>query len=799
MIVILSAAKDLLSLSRSFVASLLRMTYLHSMWRSSALTAVAMVAIAQPALAQCADGSPPPCRTRTVASATVSRRADPPMDSKTWIVVPFDNLNNSQDIEWLRTGSVNLLYLGMSRWTDIRVIDDERVADFMRDVPGASEAKSLTASQAIAVAKRAGAAQVVMGDVLKLGNKTTINAKVFDVKTGQRIRSVREETTIADSLMAAFTKLSQKVLNIPPPVGAGSGAIVTSSLAAYQQYAEGMAALNRFDLIGANNHLLRALELDSTFALAHAKLSVLLGWLAPGTPGGRQHAEAAARLSGSLPAREQALIKASVAFSKQEYETACAGFSALIKKDSTDTDAWYGLGDCLYHDNALLPTEGDSTRPRFRADRNASIRAFQAVLALDPTYHLAYQHVVESYNNPLLGSGGWCVGGRCSQVLAVVRPSGDSLLFVPLMLPRDTVLYRQHLDEASRRGARRAMLQQGRTIAERWVAANPAEGRAQLMYATTLAALGELVAADSILKRAVLTDTGSSSVNALMLRLELSLKAWRGPSAVALFDSVRKRPVIMGRSAAGVMTTGNLVTLVTPMLGRPALYDSLISVGMRQSGAPSSRERLSKQFTRAVMGVPQDSFVAIAATVFNDVSAAAGSVTATRAIAPVFAYSLRGSTDGWPTLDTTVTDARSAPAIALQRKDTAALRRAARRLDSLSSRYVTMLLPDTGVTLIAAESFLVLRDSARALQLTRRWLDSVLTYTPVLAGQSGSTFVHQLAPRAAWMRADLAAALGSRDEARLWYDRLLSVWVGADPDMQPLMERVRKSRAALGP
>lgn len=71
---------------------------------------------------------------------------------------------------------------------------------------------------------------------------------------------------------------------------------------------------------------------------------------------------------------------------------------------AADTDAWYGLGDCLYHDNAIIPTDGDSTKPRFRADRNASLRAFRTVLALDSTYHLAYQHVVDMYNLQTLGN-----------------------------------------------------------------------------------------------------------------------------------------------------------------------------------------------------------------------------------------------------------------------------------------------------------------------------------------------------------------------------------------------------------
>jgi TolB-like protein len=747
--------------------------------------------------AQCADGSPPPCRTQTTVSAV--RRADPPLDGKTWIVVPFDNLNNNQDIDWLRTGSVNLLYLGMSRWTDIRVIDDERVADYMRDVPGADAARSLSLNMAMAVAKRAGAGQVVMGDVLKLGNRTTINAKVFDVKTGQRVRSVREETNFPDSIMSVFGRLAQKVLAVPAPPGVNSGAQVTNSIAAYQEYARGMAALNRFDLSVGEAHLKRALQLDSAFALAHAKLSVLLGWVAPGSLAGRQHAEAAGRLSASLPPREQALVKASVAFAKQDFVAACDGFRALVVKDSTDTDAWYGLGDCLYHDQALLPTDGDSLKPVWRASRNESLRAFQRVLALDPTYHLAYQHIVEMYNLQIIGNNAWCTGGRCTQLIAVVRPSGDSLLFAPLMLPRDTALYRQHLEENVRTNGRRRMLATGRAIAEGWVAANPAEGRARFMYATTLAALGQIVAADSILRRAVLLDTGLAAVNARMLRMELALKRWDAAASHILFDSLRSQWSVIVRTPAGAITTGGVATLLGPVFGRPALFDSLIEASLRQARVPQNRLRLSMRSVRVMMGATSsDSLAAAIAEVYAEIRGPAGTAVATRSLAPALAFSLREASATWPQFDTTVTDVRAAPLLAVQRNDTAALRRAARTLDSLSTVYMASLAPDTGAALIAAEAYLVLRDSTKALQMTRRWLDSVYTYTTLIVGQSGGTAVHQQITRIAVLRADLAAALGARDEARLWYDRLLALMTHPDPDVAPLVERVRRSRAALG-
>jgi hypothetical protein len=54
-------------------------------------------------------------------------------------------------------------------------------------------------------------------------------------------------------------------------------------------------------------------------------------------------------------------------------------------------------------------------------------------------------------------------------------------------------------------------------------------------------------------------------------------------------------------------------------------------------------------------------------------------------------------------------------------------------------------------------------------------------------------------PRAMLMRADLAAALGQKDEASLWYKRFLDFWQKPDAEFLPLVERVRKSYAALSP
>jgi hypothetical protein len=104
---------------------------------------------------------------------------------------------------------------------------------------------------------------------------------------------------------------------------------------------------------------------------------------------------------------------------------------------------------------------------------------------------------------------------------------------------------------------------------------------------------------------------------------------------------------------------------------------------------------------------------------------------------------------------------------------------------------------------LAADAALAGRDTARALALTRFYVDSVMPATAWVAAGIGIAtddnvvWKWLLVPRAMLMRADLAAATGNVEEAREWYAKVLSLWAGADPEMQPAVARIRASMAAL--
>ena len=770
-------------------------------WRAWGL-ALACFVPALEAGAQCADGSPPPCRSAAVAAAP--RRANPPLDDKTWIVVPFDNLRNVQEIDWLKDASVNLLYLDMSRWRDIRVIDDERVADLLREVPEARTAK-LDLNAGLAVAKRAGAGKLVMGDLLQLGNRTSVTAKVYDVRNGQRLRSVQEQTTVQDSVMPLFGKLAQKILNVAPPSGTTLGAAGTTRTDAYQEYLLGVAALNRFDVQEARTRLARAIELDSAFALAHYKMSLALGWGGDaGTPQLRTRAETAERLAASLPPRERALIKGQVLHARGDEDGSCATYAELIRTDSSDVEAWYGLGECSYHNQRVDMIGGDSAKLVFRGNWNTAMRAFERVLAIDPTYHIAFQHMMDVLG---AGSRSGCLTApgtnRCVVgVSTLVRVSGDSLLFAPVRTIQDSAVLRQQRDERYRTDSRRQQLTRADAITQRWVFAGPAEARARVARATVLHSLGRLPEALAELAL-VRPRSFDESFQFAATRLELAIKLGNGREAVRLYDSVRvspdarKAPPPLDGAPPGFVRptpASTLATLFGPALGHLAEFDSAQASNAR--GAPPEGLRYMRAMPRAAVGAVPDSLGAIEEAALA-AATRMGALPRGVAYMPSMPYSLTTPRSSWPALDSSSKDLKAQMISGVAFRDSARLRRAAVSMDSLARVLSGALVADTGLTLAAAEAFLALRDSTAALRSLRFLLDTAIAPTSVTTVGSATPYSYSL-PRAMLLRAELAAGLGQRNEARAWFTRFLDLWSTADAELKPLVDRARRGNAAVG-
>lgn len=731
----------------------------------------------RPLVAQCPDGTPPPCSAAPRQVAV--RPANPQLDDRNWIVVPFDNLARSAQVEWLRDASVNLLSLDLSRWSDIRVVDDKRVSDLVRELPRAS-ATQLSLNDGLSVARRAGAGRLVMGEVLRLGNRTTVQARVINVRDGQRIRIVKEEAPAEDSLMAMFGRLAERVLDVVPPPGANVGAVGTSRADAYQEYLAGVRGLFEFQLPEARRHLEGALKLDSTFALAHLGLALLIGWENPTSPERQIHARAAERFGGTLPPRERALIGGLGAFYDGDYPRSCDTYARLVKADSSDVLALYGLGDCAYHDTAVIPMEGDSTRMRFRGDWNVSIRAFRRAIAVDPGFHLAFQHILDAFSSE--ARSGCVVGSRpCLQWGGVVRAVGDSLVIV--LQPSGSPAFVAQFDEARRTNQTRTNLEQALRVALDWNATAPPVGRAHTMLGHIYLGLGRFADAARELDRAGQELTSNELATLLSDRIELAVKQWDPGLAKKYYDSV----------TTVIPPGGRLTFLATygMLFGRFAGFDSLFALSQARVRAPPALSTYSRMFTRVVLGVFPDNLAELEAAAFSAAASLPNCNQQCQAdqISLTLTFALRVPRTTWPDLAPGLTQPAPRTALAVARRDTMALREAIRALDSDTQ------FPASS-PLLAADALLWLGDSLAAYQRVARVLDTILPTLPL----RGTTLI-QLGPMAARsmvLRGDLAAALGRQQDAKIWYGRFLAFWAKPDPEFAPFVDRVRKAYAAAG-
>ncbi|MFI5279745.1 MAG: hypothetical protein ACHQU1_04560 [Gemmatimonadales bacterium] len=757
--------------------------------KSSSLALLLLALGAGRALAQCPDGTPPPCR-----GAAPARRPAPPLDAQTWIIVPFDNVARVADIDWLKDASVNLLYLDMSKWRDIRVIDDERVADFIREVPEARGGQTLTLQTGIAVARRAGAGKLVMGDLLKVGARTQLVAKVFDVRTGQRLRTVRQDAPVADSIMPAFGQLARGVLDVEPPSGTSLGAIGTTRIDAYQEYMDGVRALNAFDIPEAHQHLERAIALDSTFALAHYKLTIVIGWENSTDRSHLAHAQAAARLAGGLPARERALISGQLAQANGDYGHACEIYAPLLRADSNDVEALYNFGECSYHDAVVVPVPGDSSRFAFRGSWNASMRAFRRVLALDPTYHLAFQHVQDvllAVNRPgCLPAAGTSTCPEGTNRIAAVRREGDSVVTVPVAVVSSNASgYDAQLAAALRDRSHRRNLEEARLAALEWLQAGPTEARARIVYGRILLRMGRVDSADVMLRQVTGRRARTEQAQFVLDRIEVAVKLGHENEGLRLLDSLRGEL----DSVAGARFQ---IAIGTAMFGQFRELDTAIA---RDIQAPPFIKRYLVVEVRALAGAPVDSLYAIeqsyAASILQFVSAS----RAQALLLPTLAWvDLRDRGARWPTaLDTASADPRLQLLAVVALGDTARIRRVLARFDSTSDAQQDE--PEDGAALLSANAHLLVGDSAAALARLRRFRDATWYRTPILSSMTpGLAFCGLIWARSFLLLGDLAAAQGQRAEAADAYRRFVGMWQHADPEAQPMVQRARDAMARLG-
>jgi tetratricopeptide (TPR) repeat protein len=291
-------------------------------------------------------------------------------------VLPFSV--SGTGLEDIGEGMVNLVSTNLDGVAGLRAIDNRTVLARWDERVG--DQKRADHETHLDVARATGARYALLGSAVTLGSTVRLQADIYDLETGEHLDHRQIEGT-PDNVLAMVDQLSIEVLEAIlgqqgeslPTLDVAS--LTTRSLSALKAFLAGEVAYRAADFEAARAAYDRALEDDSTFALAHYQLANAWGWTdGPGHAGAIEGRRRAVEFSDRLPARQRLLVQATDEVFRGEL-SAIDGLRNAVERYPDHAEAWYLLGDAYFHLGA-----------RSLASPKEMDEAFQRAASLDPRF-----------------------------------------------------------------------------------------------------------------------------------------------------------------------------------------------------------------------------------------------------------------------------------------------------------------------------------------------------------------------------------------------------------------------------
>lgn len=312
-------------------------------------------------------------------AAVVWPRSDAAVnDPRTAMVLPF-TVHGGPTVQYLGDGMMDLLTAKLDGVGGLHVVDPQSVHAALRLPTGG--APDLGSARALAA--RFGSATFVMGSVVEVGGRLQISAYLYDSE-GEELARAEGIAPLADLLIVLddiARELLVGFLTGPESELAQGAALSTASLPALREYLDGERAMREGDFATAHEAYAAATALDSTFALAHYRLSSAADWL-----GRAEDAHAAirdaARHRDRLSGTDRLLVDARVDFWLGDAAEAERRYRRLVTLRPTSIEARYELAEVYFHGGPWMGRDMVEAMPHFRE-----------VLRLMPTHASAMLHL----------------------------------------------------------------------------------------------------------------------------------------------------------------------------------------------------------------------------------------------------------------------------------------------------------------------------------------------------------------------------------------------------------------------
>jgi DNA-binding SARP family transcriptional activator/Flp pilus assembly protein TadD len=278
-------------------------------------------------------------------------------------VLPF-SFRGARELSYLHDGMASLLATSLDGTGGFDSVDPSA----MLGVSSSDPASGIDPARAGEVASRVGAGSFVVGEIIETDGRLSVSAAMYTATPTPRLlaRAAGDDTT--SQILALVDRLvAQLVTRQPSDSGqrlTRLAAVTTSSLPALKAYLEGEQRFRIGHYKEAVDAFSRAVEEDSTFALAHYRLASAYSW--SGDTLMRQEAHRATRFAQRLTPSDRALVEAFLPYVEGQSDEAERRYRAILSTRPYEGEAWYPLGEVLFHFNPVRGRSIEEARPAFR-------------------------------------------------------------------------------------------------------------------------------------------------------------------------------------------------------------------------------------------------------------------------------------------------------------------------------------------------------------------------------------------------------------------------------------------------
>jgi tRNA A-37 threonylcarbamoyl transferase component Bud32/tetratricopeptide (TPR) repeat protein len=735
-----------------------------------------------------------------------------PLDPQMYVVFPFVHRNGAAPGLLDGNNCQQLLYEAFGRWDGITLVDDMRAHDAQARMSG----ESMSLSEALRSARSLHAGRMAWGEVWVDHDHIIVRGIMYDVRTAQRLKQYA--ITVRSDLVDAEQRFDELADTLLVPVvtaghvmlpGSAEGVRGTRSIAALTAYFGAHEALAAWNLDSAQTLFQSAIALDPSYAHANYWLAQVMAWRGADPVQWLPSARQATRLSGRLSRTDSALAGALLSVANGEFADACNRYHRLsLGKDSLNFAVWFGLGDCRARDTVVVTSAASPSGYKFRSGYASAIQAYVRALTLVPSTYRAFTGPGFERLQDLLYTELRLRRGAAEsdsvQWMAYPGLSHDTLAFVPYRYPEIASGRAARPASASAAIARNRVLLH--TLVTGWVHEFPRSATAYEALAHTLEEQGRI--------------NGVGNFDG---------------SAMAAIDRARTFAVDSTQRRRLALTRTRLLILSGDFASARALADSLLNASIGEDPAEADElmpiaaltGRVQRMTALLKLAVPKAHFLAANGQLvqppllvaensrmllgYAAVGAPVDSIAVTLQRIERALESFVPSADRALMRDGVESDALeeaypTAPSLSLQRVRGEGdylldIQRAADKgdaatvhalLDKATNSRKLDRPGDLSIDLVYQEAWLLLQvgDSAGAVRRLDTSLNALSTLGPyVIAIVPHAAFL----VRAMALRSDLAARAGDQRVARSWGSAVTELWSGADPELQVVVDRMRRN------